>query len=135
MAYRVPLESGAEPLPGYRLTQVLGKGGFAEVWEAARGNEKVALKFIPSSNTSTTVKEIKSLSAMQRLDYPGLTRMEQITCVPGYIVISMELAEGSMLDLLAAFQEEYKSPIELKLLLDYLGQVAKSIEFLEQPST
>jgi serine/threonine protein kinase len=110
--------------------QVIGKGGFAEVWEAEHNGDRVALKFISCDNTSTTVREIRSLSAIQKLDHPGLIRMDCVSSIPGYIVVSMELAEGSLFDLLDVFQEEYQSPVELKPLLDYMTQVAKVIDFL-----
>ncbi len=129
---RYAIQSGSEPLPGYRLTNVIGKGGFAEVWEAVHGGEKVALKFISSGTTTTTVKEIKSLSAIQKLSHPGLIQMDKVSSIPGYIVISMELAEGSLLDLLDAFQTEFQTPIELKLLLDYMQQAADAIDYMNQ---
>jgi serine/threonine protein kinase, bacterial len=132
MTHRIVLQSGCEPLPGFRLDQMIGKGGFAEVWEAHHQNHKVALKFILSSNTTTTVKEIKSLSAIQKIDHPGLLQMDRISSIPGYIVISMELAEGSLFDLFEAFQTEYHAPIELKILLNYMSQLADTLDFLNK---
>lgn len=35
--------------PGYYKKDMLGKGGFAVVWSAVRGSERVALKQIPKS--------------------------------------------------------------------------------------
>lgn len=130
MSQRFQIEAGSEPFPGHRLVQPIGKGGFAEVWEAERAGERIALKFISSGTTTTTVKEIKSLQAVQKLSHPGIIQMEHITSIPGYIVISMELAEGSLLELFDAFQVEFETPIELKLLLDYMLQAAEALDYM-----
>ena len=45
MAFR--LESRAEPIPGYRLIERIGGGGFGEVWKAeAPGGLLKAIKFV-----------------------------------------------------------------------------------------
>src|SRR5439155_20575985 len=55
--------AGAQPAPGYRLKQVRGRGGFAEVWEADSPTGPVALKFMISANTTTTAREPRSLQS------------------------------------------------------------------------
>jgi serine/threonine protein kinase, bacterial len=128
---RTRVAIGAEPLPGYKLVQLRGKGAFAEVWEAVKENgESVALKFISSDKTATTVKEVKSLQAIQRLRHAHLLRIENVSSVPGFIVIAMELADCSLLDLLDAYQTEFKTLIPVDELAAYMAQVAAGLDFL-----
>jgi len=127
------LESGSEPFPGLKLVQVRGRGGFAEVWEAR--NEQgspIALKFISSDKTTTTIKEVKSLQSMQQLHHPNLLLTHRVWSVPGYIVISMELADASLFDLMEAYQSEYKTPIPPEVLAPYMTQVASGLDFMNR---
>jgi serine/threonine protein kinase len=129
--HRISLECGAEPFPGYRLRHLRGRGGFAEVWEAENApGQRIALKFIKSQNTAATVREIKAVQTVQRLTHPHLVYIERVWSAPGYIVIAMELAEGSLLELLDAFQAEYRTPVEVKTLCRYLRQAALALDFL-----
>ena len=56
------------------MKRVRGRGGFAEVWEADTPTGPVALKFMPSSNTATTARELRSIQSFQSLDHPFLVR-------------------------------------------------------------
>lgn len=122
---------GAEPSPGYRLRRLRGRGGFAEVWEAqAPSGPPVALKFMPTSNTSTTARELRSVQSFQTLEHPYIVKTHALWSVPGYIVINMELAEGTLLDLMHLYHEELHQPLDPKVLCLYLWQVAEALDFL-----
>lgn len=125
------LEAGAEPFPGIRLTQPRGRGGFAQVWEARNEKDQpIALKFISAEKTTTTVKEVKSLQAIQLLHHPNLLRTERVWSAPGYIVIAMELADASLFDVHNAYQVEFKTSIPADILTPYMVQAAAGIDFL-----
>ena len=131
MHNRLDLQSGAEPFPGMKLMQLRGRGGFAEVWEARnKDGDRIALKFISSEKTTSTVKEVKSLQALQMLRHPSLLRTERVWSAPGYIVIAMELADASLLDLIDAYQAEYKSAIPPEILGPYMVQAAAGLDFM-----
>jgi serine/threonine protein kinase len=122
--------AGAEPAPGYRLKRVRGRGGFAEVWEADSPSGPVALKFMISANTGTTARELRSLQSLQALDHPFLVKTQSVFTVPGYIVIAMELAEGTLLDLHQVYLNDLNQLIDPRELCHYLWQVADALDFL-----
>lgn len=125
-----PLGAGAEPAPGYRLTRVRGRGGFAEVWEADSPAGPVALKFMLSSNAGTTARELRSVQSFQSMDHPYLVRTHGVWTVPGYVVTAMELAEATLLDLMFLYHDELRQPIPPAQLGLYLWQVGQALDFL-----
>jgi serine/threonine protein kinase len=131
MSQAVALQPGMEPYPGYRLVQLLGRGGFAEVWEAqTTAGNSLALKFLPCGDSLAASKEIRSIQALRQLEHPNLIRIDQVWCHLGYIIIAMEIAEGSLLDLLEAYLAEFNTPIVPEQVCMHLAQVAEGLDFL-----
>ena len=65
---RMMLHPDTEPVPGYRLRQRLGRGGFGDVWEAtAPDGAVVALKFLDARSKDATMLrgEIRILRALR----------------------------------------------------------------------
>jgi serine/threonine protein kinase, bacterial len=126
-------EAGAVPFPGYRLIRLRGVGGFSNVWEAETSQgEHVAMKFMSgaSSNASSTSKELRSLQALQSLHHPYLLKTRNVWSLPGCIVIAMDLADGSMLDLFELYYQDLHKPLEIEKLCLYLSQTAEALDFL-----
>ena len=127
----VPLETGMEPFPGFRLGRLLGHGGFGQVWEATGSNGTVvAMKFLSAQNSQDPQAEIRLLQAIRNLNHPNLIHVYQVWCHLGYIVIAMEVAEGN----LAQFSEMYRREAEDYLPSEHvcllLSQVAAALDFL-----
>jgi len=119
-----------EPVPGYRLIQHLGRGGWGEVWKATHDGVSCALKFIPCDCHQAASQEIRALQAIRQIQHPHLIHIEQIWSVSGYIVIAMEMAEGSLLDLLDVYYAEFGEPITPDHVCFFLRQAAAALDFL-----
>lgn len=128
---RVRLEAGSAPIPGLKLIQLRGRGGFAEVWEAEdKYGDRIAVKFMTSANSASSVKEMRIIQAIQKLGHRHLLHIRDVWSVPGYIVVAMELADGSLFDMLDVYQAEYHMPLPPVLVAGYLRQAALALDFL-----
>src|SRR2546428_12743500 len=102
MAFR--LESQAEPIPGYKLMERLGGGGFGEVWRAeAPGGLHKAIKFVygdlsGASDSQRAEQELKALRRVQSVRHPYILSLERIDIVDGQLMIVMELADRNLWD-------------------------------------
>lgn len=128
---RMRLEIGHQPYPGYCLKRFLGSGGFGEVWEAETSDGgRVALKFLPADHATRASQETRAAQIVGNLRHPNLVAVDRIWCDQGYLVVSMELADGTLQDLHDAYQAEFGTPIAGEHLWLLLGQAAEAVDFL-----
>jgi len=131
MANAVPLQAGVEPFPGYRLQRRLGSGSFGEVWETiGLHGSPLALKFLPCDAKNNVAREIRSVQAISKLRHPHLIRVDRIWCFQNYLVIAMELAEGTLADLLDSYLSEGKPAMLAEHVCLLLSEAAEALDFL-----
>src|SRR5262249_26574625 len=109
----------------------VGRGGWGEVWKAEMPSGRtLALKFLPCDSTLAASQEVRSLQAIRQLRHPHLLAIDQVWCWQGYIVMAMDLAEGSLQDLLGVAQADLGLPLSPDPACDFLAQAASALDFL-----
>ena len=116
---RVP---GSQPIPGYRLIEPLGKGGFGEVWKCeAPGGLNKAIKFVPNQDDAggPANQERNALQLIKAIRHPFILSLERVELLDGVLVIVMELADKSLYGLLDDYQSQNLPGIPREELLGY----------------
>jgi serine/threonine-protein kinase len=123
-----------EYCPGYNLLRVRGRGSYGEVWEAEKEDGSlVALKFMPYADSNAASREIRSIQLVRQINHPNLTTVDKVWCCPGYLVISMELADGSLSDLHDTSRAEFGTDIAPDYLCFLLAQAAEGLDWMQAP--
>jgi serine/threonine protein kinase len=130
-------EPDTEPLPGYRLLEPIGTGGFGEVWKCvAPGGIHKAIKFVYGNlnaldgDDARAVQEMKALERVKQVRHPFVLSIEQIQDVGGELVIVMELADKNLHETLVEYQEAGRPGIPRDILLGFLDDAAVGLDHL-----
>ena len=129
-------QSGAfdrgEPIPGYKTQNLLGRGGYGEVWHAiAPGGIAKAIKIVFGDvDDSQAATEMRALSRIKDVRHPLLLSIERIEIVAGNLVIVTELADHSLKERFQQLQGGHTTGIPQDELLGYVADSAEALDFL-----
>jgi serine/threonine protein kinase len=124
---------GEEPIPGYRLVGLLGRGGMGEVWEAlGPGGVPMALKRVPIGERCGR-RELQGLELLKQVRHPHLLAVHGYWLLGESLVIGLELAEDSLYMLLRRRQQNGSPGLPEKQVLCYLTDAAEALDYLGRP--
>ncbi|MFO0936195.1 MAG: tubulin-like doman-containing protein [Gemmataceae bacterium] len=134
----IRLDRDYEPLPGYRLIDRLGRGGFGEVWKVeAPGQLMKAMKFVfgnletnNEEDGKPAEQELKALNRVKTIRHPYILSLERIDIVDGQLIIVMELADKNLWDRFRECRQQKLQGIPRDELLKYLSEAAEALDLM-----
>ncbi len=136
----VRIEPHAEPIPGYRLIERLGVGGFGEVWKCeAPGGLFKAIKIVHgvlgdsdslTDEDSRADQELKALKRVTTVHHPYILSLERFDIVEGQLMIVMELADRTLWDRFRECRTQGLPGIPRQELLSYMRETAEALDLM-----
>jgi serine/threonine protein kinase len=134
----VRIESQAEPIPGYRLIERLGGGGFGEVWKCeAPGGLYKAIKFVygdldaSDEEGARAEQELKALSRVKTVHHPYILSLERYDIIDGQLLIVMELADRTLWDRFRECRSQGQPGIPRAELTGYMEETAEALDLMD----
>jgi eukaryotic-like serine/threonine-protein kinase len=132
------IDANAEPIPGYRLIERIGGGGFGEVWKAeAPGGLHKAIKIIHGDLRSIDAdtarhaeQELRALKRLQGIRHPYLLSLERYDVIEGRVLIVTELADCNLWDRFREMRAQQRTGIPRGELLRYMEEAAEVLDLM-----
>jgi len=121
-----------EPIPGYLTQELIGSGGYGEVWRAhAPGGLVKAIKIVYGGHDPRrAARELRSLNRIKQARHPFLLSIERIEIADDNLVIVTELADANLKQRFDQLLERGHRGIPRQELLSYLSDAADGLDYI-----
>jgi eukaryotic-like serine/threonine-protein kinase len=133
------IASQSELIPGYRLVERLGQGGFGEVWKAeAPGGLFKAVKIIHGSlssgnhDSAAPDQELKALQRVKAVRHPFILSLDRFDIIEGRLIIVSELADRTLFDRFQECRAQGLPGIPRRELLRYMEETAEALDLMNE---